>query len=182
MRMRELMDIIKDALTEGRDAGLFHGTTVENAALILQQGVFAPKTVHVIDKRKVAGVSLTRLRSKASGFGSVIFEFDQAAMVRRGDRFVPVNHKPKRVARPMGDTEFEEFHIGAIENLDAILRGVWVTDRMVANYQSGDTYFDRASMAVILEHPKLRVRDTSRWVRSNRVAEVPRTPAPEFRK
>ena len=93
-RLLNLMDgvatepVTESTLAEGRYNGtalLYHSSGPSNALLIICSGNIEPRTTATIDGHKVKGVSLTRSRSFAIAYNSVIFGFDEQK-VRRSYR------------------------------------------------------------------------------------------------
>ena len=126
-------------LFEGRDAPLYHGTSLHTAALILTENVFRAKTAHEDSRlsglggnisfgstgeNQVYGVSLTREYQKGLDFGNVSFEIDQRRLAQT-NKIIPFDfwganlkspslrgHNPYKNA---DSYEFEEFCVGEIK-------------------------------------------------------------------
>lgn len=122
-----------DILIEGRDAPLYHGTSLDNAIEIMRTFVILGDTTHRIDDRYVSGVSLTRSYRYAEWWSrqesdiGVVFELDQAALAARykiipwdiyGDGFMGPDLKRN---------ETEEFLVGDISiSKTKCVRKIWV--------------------------------------------------------
>lgn len=126
---------VNEVITEGRDAPLYHGTSLKNASKIMKTFVIRGDTIHCIEDKSVPGVSLTRSRKYAlwwaiQEFGTkqaVAFEFDQAALSARY-RIIPFDIYGDGFMGPeLTRRETEEFLVGSI-NLSRVrcLRTIWV--------------------------------------------------------
>ncbi|PCJ96785.1 MAG: hypothetical protein COA52_00840 [Hyphomicrobiales bacterium] len=172
------MDNFKQYLEEGRDAPLFHGTSIRNAAKILKMNTMTAQTRHkqfppAMDTPKNV-ISLTRSFKFAKRwynhvhYRGVIFELDQRKLAQR-HKIMVYNHfglgdyGGKGVAREKNDVrangfpinQYEENIIGDIKNLDKFLIKIHVTTEFLS-YK----YFDEE----LLKHPLLWNIDTKKWV------------------
>jgi hypothetical protein len=142
-------------LKEGREAPLFHGTSLVMADDILSHNYIYGRTEQYTSLKdngqkdyyqgykEVSGVSLTRSYKIAEYFGKrgVVFELDQRRLSQNYS-IIPVNHWatgvlqyiPGKTARTnhnpkdITDNEAEEFLIGSIKNLDKYLARVIIVD------------------------------------------------------
>lgn len=151
-------------LLEGRDAPLYHGTSMWVAEEILSADALSAHTRHklpLVDKT-VMGVSLSRSLRTSRRFGSVIFELDQSKLARK-HRIVPIDYFHNRHSRTLdpdevdpnyerrrgGYAEAEEFVVGDIKKLSRYLRAV---------HFFGDE-FKLQGLPSIFYHPLLKVHD-----------------------
>lgn len=158
-----------EIITEGRDAPLYHATSVLGAINILHSDRINATTQHpdhgIGDE---VGVSLTRLRSVTKHFGDVVFVIDQAKL-RQTRRLRPVdywglNNEPELagVGRRRGHyAEAEEFLAGDLEPLHRYLLAIDIPRKVFfALYErakeSPDFY------RVLLDHPLLKVDGKSK--------------------
>ena len=165
------MKTFQQFITEGRDAPLYHGTSVADAVEIINtdemeartpqvhMGLFPQKPKHV-----VKGISLSRNHRVASQFGPVVFEFDQRKLVHR-HKIIPFQFAdseiagyPKAIAARSTEgsvtgaysAESEEFVIGPIRDVDKYITAIHVHYLVFKNMRS--SFSDP-----IRTHPKLNV-------------------------
>jgi hypothetical protein len=97
---------VRDILSEGRDAPLFHATNYQAALSIIGANRIAPNPdrPQLVNGKSVLGVSLTRRWDLATQWARVVFELDQSAVVTR-HRVVPFSmdgtHRPNAPTRLM---------------------------------------------------------------------------------
>jgi hypothetical protein len=188
-------------LTEGRDAPLYHGINkIEHAITALKNNRLAATTTQRFwpdGKRRVQqspndqeyensywmkGLSLTRDKDMAFGWGNVVFILDQTKLAQRY-KFVPLNwmysiknsisRKKEReeflVVKSTPDTyhdqvdeddpDFKPFNVnrftsveGYVENLNKYLLGIYVSDNFDNNYFSIELTEEERNL--IFKHPK----------------------------
>jgi hypothetical protein len=135
-------------LMEGRDAPLYHTTSINGAAAILKADRLSPATKHVIpnmyDGEQIKGVSLTRNYNFSREWGTqrfgmnyCVFEIDQAKLSCNykivpidfwynslyDEEFYDGNYDGNKRRQGIY-AEAEEFVIGAIEPLDILLKTI----------------------------------------------------------
>lgn len=162
--------LLKDIfLIEGRDAPLYHGTSLGNALKIIKGNEIWGGTQHDLnrDDEPVFGVSLTRSKHLAQGFAGnngVVFELDQAKLVQN-HKLVPIDywafHNPKKKSlRGLGPHvggdryEYEEFCVGSIEPLNRFLKAIHMTGK---GYRRAETEYAWNAVQELLDNPMLRV-------------------------
>jgi hypothetical protein len=163
-------------IKEGRDAPLYHGTSAMLAADIIRQDAITAgyNEVRLANGDIVEGVSLTRDPRVALRFGPVVFELDQAKLVRDGHRMVPHDHWGTGSDELSGDDatdtaplrtgiryEAEELVVGSIEDLSRYLRAIHF-DASVLGEPLGTAYGNACS--IVTEHP-LSHEVPQRWSR-----------------
>jgi len=164
MMIREFMNLV-----EGRDAPLYHGTSRTSAAYIVAQDEIAPRTFH---EGVGKGVSLTRMKSVAYGFGEIIFVLDQTKLAQRykikpmdfwsGPEGKGQEHNLSGVGRRRGSyAEAEEYIIGAIKPASAYILAIEMkhtTQDLIVRWDERRTEAgDEAFFAALLNHPLLRI-------------------------
>jgi len=151
----------QEIITEGRDAPLYHATSVFGALGIITADKIADKTEHSYysEQDHGVGVSLTRDRRMASHFGDVVFVLDQAKIAHT-KKLVPIDYwglggEPELVGvgrRQKNYAEAEEFLIGPLAPLSKYLLGIDISRKL---------YFELARNpernGLILNHPLLLV-------------------------
>lgn len=177
--------LIRELITEGRDAPLYHATDAMRAANILsanridartwssreypQDGQDAWNPVYATG---LQGISLSRDRTFAHHWwqmdwpntGRVVLVLDQAKLARDGARMEPERHPDSKT---FGGDQFEEFHVGPIHPLDRYLLAVEMTQDTYRylNSLDRDDFERKRSMddpgirrvRAMLKHPKLRL-------------------------
>jgi len=170
--MRQFIDIVKQALMEGRDAPLYHGTHYIPAIRILEQNAIQADTVQRImdylhDER---GVSLSRLRNSALKFGEVLFVLDQTKL-SHNFKIYPVDFfaysaepENRGQGRRQGDyNEAEEFVAGSIEPLSKYLLEIQISIgayRAILRSRYDEHHRDHQqhwNYDILLKHPLLKV-------------------------
>lgn len=161
-----------EIITEGRDAPLYHGTGSSNAISIIEQDAIRAKTDH--DTAKLtnygskgdyqSGVSLTRNKKMAEGFGEVVFEIDQRRLAQT-NKLIPIDYwakpdKPSNRGRGhsgsivSGTYEYEEFCVGEIKPLRRYLIAIHMTAHGCRRLKRD---YDMKDIAVLMKHPLLHV-------------------------
>jgi hypothetical protein len=180
-------------IKEGRDAPLYHGTSAMLAADIIRQDAITAgyNEVRLANGDIVEGVSLTRDPRVALRFGPVVFELDQAKLVRDGHRMVPHDHWGTGSDELSGDDatdtaplrtgiryEAEELVVGSIEDLSRYIRSIHF-DASVLGEPLGTAYGNACS--IVTEHPLShevpqrwsRRRAPERYLNAIHIAEAP---------
>jgi hypothetical protein len=180
-------------IKEGRDAPLYHGTSAMLAADIISQDAITAgyNEVRLANGDIVEGVSLTRDPRVALRFGPVVFELDQAKLVRDGHRMIPHDHWGTGSDELSGDDatdtaplrtgiryEAEELVVGSIEDLSRYLRAIHF-DASVLGEPLGTAYGNACS--IVTEHPLShevpqrwsRRRAPERYLKAIHIAEAP---------
>jgi len=112
----------KDFLAEGRDASVYHGTTLTWFDKILDTGKLLFRTVHppqfLLKNKPMYGMSTSRNKQFAFQYGGkqILIAFDQTALAR-DYQLIPVNYSPTEGARSresigsvhVHGSEYEEF-------------------------------------------------------------------------
>jgi len=166
-----------EIINEGRDAPLYHGSGIGAAISILKGNEIWAATQHEesrlnnlgnnINSEPVFGVSLSRNREMAFGFGDVVFMIDQTKLSQRY-KIIPFDYwsagiahnryiKTKRSdsVNNLGDRyEYEEFCVGSITPLNRYLMAILMTQKKYSyienNYSIKDT-------EILIKHPLLRI-------------------------
>lgn len=152
MRLFEMFN-----LSEGRDAPLFHGTSLFNADTALRENKLAARTEHFTREEKtLTGVSLSRNMAVSENFGTVIFVLDQKKIAAR-HKMIPTDYwgfSPaitNMSSRRRGEfAEAEEFVVGDLANLDRYI----ISIKLVARYISPD---QKSHYPTLFGHPLLEV-------------------------
>lgn len=142
--MRQWIDLV-----EGRDAPLYHGTSICNGANALHLNMLFASHAYEDDP---FGVSLTRDLNVAKDFhGEVIFALDQRALAQRYKitPFAATAHDGMYHGKHTENAEYEEVVHGNIVPLDHYL--LWFT-------------VDEAAIAWLKENPKTRLDADNAWV------------------
>lgn len=153
------MFTFKEFITEGRDAPLYHGTTLDTAMQILKHDMIQGRTNHenrilgINKPGSTGGVSLSRSFKISEWFGEVIFELDQRKLTHNY-RINPVqffsSQGPMLSARTkkLGGnkvlsgrhTEAEEFVIGSIKNVSKYITKIHIPEKV---YRTSEEVFKR---------------------------------------
>jgi hypothetical protein len=153
-------------LFEGRDAPLYHGTSLNGAVQILKHDAILPRTAGIRlpgysgEGDGPLGASLTRNLQAAWDFGSVVFQLDQRRLVQRV-RLVPYDYwgqsaevKGGIAARRKGDkAEAEEFAVGGVPNVSRYITQIWVARTRYRVLVDGGVTGGEA----LLRHPLLKI-------------------------
>jgi hypothetical protein len=161
----------KTYLIEGRDAPLYHATSVGNLNNMLEEKAMTAETMHRINGKNVKGTSLTRNFSYAMWFAGaasfkagtdIIIELDQRKLTQNY-KIVPVNYDylnsykkaPARnmsiPGKPYTGSEYEEFVIGTVRDINKYILKIHASSEIL--YAHTDSYGDHSSL--IIKHPKL---------------------------
>jgi len=152
---------LKQYLEEGRDAPLFHATSIGNFENMLEEKMIIAETMHKINGKNTKGISLTRSFKYAVAFSGgfksgsdIIIEFDQRKLNQK-HKIIPVNYdymmdkkNPTRYAGKLGsygESEYEEFVVGSIRNPNLYITKVHAVDSIF--------YLEDSPM--LFKHPKL---------------------------
>jgi hypothetical protein len=148
----------KQFLEEGRDAPLFHATSLDSLNQILKGNIVKAWTTQNINKKRIDGVSLTRdfrfaknwaMKTPFKMARSCVIEFDQRKLSQRY-KIVPFNYSlmSSGAAREMNNSEAEEFVIGPIKDPNKYINKIHFTDNIFYNTEASKE---------VLNHPKLFV-------------------------
>jgi len=163
-------EILQTRLIEGRDAPLYHGSSVAGALSILKGDEIWAGTQHQKSAlsglgRKgdapVFGVSLSRNMRTAFYFGAAVFEIDQRRLAQNY-KIIPFDYwsagNPKDISKrgkgPGNQYEYEEFCVGSIKPLRRYLRAIHMTSRSLAWIEES---FPSSTCGLLLHHPLLKV-------------------------
>ena len=135
-------------ITEARTAPLYHATSVENAARIINGNELHGNSFHKLNDQEYKGISLTRslafARSWTPGsFGGVVFELDQNKL-SHNYKFLPIDYfssdqaenTDKHERRRGESAEAEEFLLTTnLKNFDKYIISVLVTKEVAERWQ-----------------------------------------------
>lgn len=149
------------ALVEGRDAPLYHGTSVKKAISILQAGRVKANTEHFVPPRShniVKGISLSRSLRTAKSWGKVVFVFDQAKIAQR-QQILPIDYwqsYPMKVdwsdkIHRRTHEEAEEFVVGDLVLASSLTRILF--DAYTVRNDAGHDRIDDADIRLLIDHP-----------------------------
>lgn len=151
-------------LFETRTAPLYHGCYLGAALAILASGTIEDRTTHLprpgsVYPISVTGVSLTRSRSVAERFGTVVFQFDQTRLRQRhrivAQDFWGQSKEPSLAGgRRQGPfAEAEEFLIGPLHDAQRYVTAIFLTQRQMDWAER----YHLDSAQPLLHHPLLRI-------------------------
>jgi hypothetical protein len=168
LRDMRIWRAVKPELQEGRDAPLYHATSVGAAEAILSADTLEARTDQRVDGRTVWGVSLTRTPDFSEQWADVKFGNNQPivtlvldqASIARTNRMVPLDwfqtYNPEVVraeidAKTFGDSPYrrrqwphmkdEEFVVGPIRNVgQRLLRIDWTPDAVQTVRKNPEKY------------------------------------------
>lgn len=160
--LQVLQEALGQKVTAGRDAPLYHSTTLANAAAILRDNEI--NTNDSVDQT----VSLTRNRSFAEAFrgGGVVFVLDQAKLARKV-KLEPYDYwSLSDMDEGDKDTErrrneAEERINGNLSNLDSFLLQIYLSPKLIKRlHLNSDSWTDhsQALLDVVLSHPKFNAK------------------------
>ena len=141
-------------------ASLYHGTGLFNAARIIEDNKIEDKTSQGFGdwENPIQGVSLTRNKEIAFGFGYVVFELDQSKL-KHNNKIVPIDfwhEERKRFEKP---DEQEEFCIGPIKNLSRCLKGIYINNNLLWRAKE---FGNSDYMQLIFNHPLFKPTDSQK--------------------
>jgi len=158
---------IIDLLNEGRDSYLYHATALNSAIRIISSNNMSSKTKHIINGKKVTGISLTRDKNFAfswnmNGLSNVVFVLNQS-LLSQNKKIVPLDYYSttdekylrhdlngtEKDRRKKSFAEAEEFVIGSINNLDRYLVSISVKDQKTLDILNSNP----EDYSILLNHP-----------------------------
>lgn len=173
---------------EGRDAPLYHGTSLFLAAVILTENTISAKTYHEdtrlmglggipsfndADDHSVYGVSLTRDYQKGLDFGDVVFEINQRKLSQT-NKIIPFDFWAANLKNPSlrGNNphksadgyEFEEFCVGDIKPATKYITTIYMRHN---RYNSLKRFPENAASFKVLENDqRFKIVENNRKVRT----------------